>query len=82
VRGAALIARGDVNRVTEDLDLSSREPATVVVLPPVAVRAIREAGLEVQIVHAAPGFAGLSIEGAVCSYRAGAGLEYTFDCRR
>jgi hypothetical protein len=27
--GAALIVRGDVNRLTEDLDFFSREPATV-----------------------------------------------------
>jgi Nucleotidyl transferase AbiEii toxin, Type IV TA system len=61
--GAALIARGDVNRLTEDLDFFSREPATVDRLLPVAVRAIREAGLDVEIVRAAPGFAWLAIEG-------------------
>ncbi|MDQ6783886.1 MAG: hypothetical protein M3063_10665 [Actinomycetota bacterium] len=59
--GAALIARGDVLRGTEDLDFFGLDPRSVDVLLPSVQQALLQLGLDVRIVRAAPGFARLSV---------------------
>ncbi|MGI8491272.1 MAG: nucleotidyl transferase AbiEii/AbiGii toxin family protein [Acidimicrobiales bacterium] len=60
--GAALISRGDVDRHTEDLDFFGLDPTSVDRLL-VSVRpALLDAGFEVAVVRASPGFARLSVE--------------------
>lgn len=59
--GGALIARGDVNRLTRDLDFFTVEPARVDELLPVLESALRAAGWEVLEERVAPGFARLVV---------------------
>lgn len=60
--GAALIARGDVERRTEDLDFFGLDPRSVDRLLPAATEALQEAGFEIRVVRAASGFARLSVQ--------------------
>ena len=60
--GAALIARGDVQRQTRDLDFFGLTAAAVDRLVPAVDRALREAGLVVHHVQENPGFARLVVE--------------------
>ncbi len=62
VGGAALIARGDVQRQTSDLDFFGLTPAAVDLLVPAVDRALREEGLVVRHVQENPGFARLIVE--------------------
>lgn len=62
--GAALIARGDVQRETRDLDFFGLSAEAVDRLVPAVDRALREAGLTVQQVQVGPGFARLTVESA------------------
>ena len=62
--GAALIARGEVQRQTRDLDFFGLSGSAVDRLLPVAERALREAGLTVSRVQENPGFARLAVERA------------------
>ena len=59
--GAALIVRGDVDRLTRDLDFFTVEPNTVDVLLPAFEAAARKAGLTVVEEQAAHGFARLVV---------------------
>lgn len=59
--GAALIARGDVDRQTEDLDFFGLSPDSVDRLVPAVEGALRGAGLEVRVVRVAPGFARIGV---------------------
>jgi len=61
--GAALIARGDVQRETRDLDFFGLTPEAVDRLVPAAERALGEAGLTVRHIQQNPGFARLVVEG-------------------
>ena len=61
--GAALIARGDVQRETRDLDFFGLTPDAVDRLVPAVDRALREAGLRVLHIQENPGFARLIVEG-------------------
>lgn len=60
--GAALIARGDVQRQTRDLDFFGLTPAAVDLLVPAVDRALQDAGLVVRHVQVSPGFARLIVE--------------------
>jgi hypothetical protein len=60
--GAALIARGDVQRQTRDLDFFGLTGAAVDRLVPAAERALQAAGLAVQRIQVNPGFARLVVE--------------------
>jgi hypothetical protein len=62
--GAALIARGDVQRQTKDLDFFGLTTDSVDRLVPVVERALQAAGLTVRRVQDNPGFARLLVEGA------------------
>ena len=62
--GAALIARGDVQRETRDLDFFGLTADAVDRLVPAVERALRDAGLAVHQVQANPGFARLIVESA------------------
>lgn len=62
--GAALIARGDVQRQTRDLDFFGLTADAVDRLVPAVDRALRAAGLAVHHVQENPGFARLVVEGA------------------
>jgi hypothetical protein len=62
--GAALIARGDIQRQTRDLDFFGRTPDDVDRLVPAVDRALQEAGLVVRHVQVSPGFARLIVESA------------------
>jgi hypothetical protein len=59
--GAALIARGDVDRLTRDLDFFGPSAAEVDLLVPLVERAFREAGLSVQRVREGSGFYRLEV---------------------
>jgi nucleotidyltransferase AbiEii toxin of type IV toxin-antitoxin system len=59
--GAALIARGEVNRTTRDLDFFGRTGAAVDELAPAVDRALRSAGFEVQVIRQSPGFVRLFV---------------------
>lgn len=59
--GGALIARGDVHRLTRDLDFFASEPAQVDELLPVFEAALRAAGWEVIEERVAAGFARLVV---------------------
>ena len=59
--GGALIARGDVNRLTRDLDFFTVDPARVDELLPVLESALRAAGCDVVKERVAPGFARLVV---------------------
>jgi hypothetical protein len=61
--GAALIARGDVDRRTRDLDFFGLTPDAVDHLLPAVDRALGEAGLAVRHVQESHGFARLIVEG-------------------
>jgi hypothetical protein len=61
--GAALIARGDVQRQTRDLDFFGLTPEAVDRLVPAIDRALRDAGLVVHHVQENHGFARLVVEG-------------------
>jgi hypothetical protein len=61
--GAALIARGDIDRLTRDLDYFATEPGHVDRLLPVLEAALHGAGLVVERRQVAPGFARLIVEG-------------------
>ncbi len=60
--GAALIARGDVQRQTRDLDFFGLTPDAVDRLVPAVERALQEAGLVVHHVQESSGFARLIVE--------------------
>jgi hypothetical protein len=60
--GAALIARGDVQRRTRNLDFFGLTPDDVDRLVPAVDRALHEAGLVVRQVQVSPGFARLIVE--------------------
>jgi Nucleotidyl transferase AbiEii toxin, Type IV TA system len=60
--GAALIARGDVQRQTRDLDFFGLTPDAVDRLVPAVDRALQEAGLFVHRIQESPGFARLIVE--------------------
>jgi hypothetical protein len=60
--GAALIARGDVQRETRDLDFFGLASEDVDRLVPSVDRALQEAGLVVRHVQVSPGFARLVVE--------------------
>ena len=60
--GAALIARGDVQRETRDLDFFGLTSASVDRLVPAVERALLAAGLTTQRVQVNPGFARLVVE--------------------
>ena len=62
--GAALIARGDVERRTRDLDFFGLDGAAVDRLVPAVDRALRAAGLTVRHVQDNPGFARMIVESA------------------
>lgn len=62
--GAALIARGDVDRLTRDLDFFGLSAAAVDRLVPAAVSALQDVGLTVHRVSEHPGFTRLVVEGA------------------
>jgi hypothetical protein len=62
--GAALIARGDVDRRTRDLDFFGLDPEAVDRLVPAAEQALRAAGLVVHRIQVNPGFARLVVESA------------------
>lgn len=62
--GAALIARGDVQRQTRDLDFFGLTPDAVDRLVPAVDRALRAAGLTVHQIQENPGFARLVVESA------------------
>jgi hypothetical protein len=62
--GAALIARGEVQRQTRDLDFFGLTAAAVDRLVPAVDRALRAAGLVVHHVQENPGFARLIVESA------------------
>jgi hypothetical protein len=59
--GAALIARGDVQRQTRDLDFFGLTGEAVDRLLPAAERALQAAGLEVERIQVNPGFARLIV---------------------
>ena len=59
--GAALIARGDVDRQTRDLDFFGLTGEAVDRLVPAAERALRVAGFEVERIQVNPGFARLIV---------------------
>jgi nucleotidyltransferase AbiEii toxin of type IV toxin-antitoxin system len=59
--GAALIARGDVDRLTRDLDFFGPSAAEVDLLVPLVELAFREAGLSVQRVREGSGFYRLEV---------------------
>lgn len=59
--GAALIARGEVQRQTRDLDFFGLTGEAVDRLLPAAERALRDAGLEVERIQVNPGFARLIV---------------------
>lgn len=59
--GAALIARGIVDRQTEDLDFFGRESPAVDRLAPAFEQAIRSAGITVTRLREAPGFVRLEL---------------------
>jgi predicted nucleotidyltransferase component of viral defense system len=59
--GAALIARGEVNRTTRDLDFFGRTGAAVDELAPAVDRALRSTGFEVQVIRQSPGFVRLAV---------------------
>lgn len=59
--GGALIARGDVSRLTRDLDFFALEPAQVDELLPIFEAALRAAGWEVFEERVAAGFARLVV---------------------
>jgi hypothetical protein len=60
--GAALIARGEIQRETRDLDFFGLAPDDVDRLVPAVDRALQEAGLVVRRVQVSPGFARLIVE--------------------
>ena len=60
--GAALIARGEVQRQTRDLDFFGLSGEAVDRLVPAAERALRAAGLTISRVQENPGFARLMVE--------------------
>ena len=60
--GAALIARGEIQRETRDLDFFGLTPDDVDRLVPAVDRALQEAGLVVRRVQVSPGFARLIVE--------------------
>ena len=60
--GAALIARGDVQRQTRDLDFFGLTPDDVDRLVPAVDRALQKAGLVVRRIQENPGFARLIVE--------------------
>ena len=60
--GAALIARGEIQRETRDLDFFGLAPDDVDRLVPAVDRALQEAGLVVRHVQMSPGFARLIVE--------------------
>ncbi len=62
--GGALIARGDVERRTRDLDFFGLTPAAVDRLVPAVDRALRAAGLTVHHIQESPGFARMIVESA------------------
>lgn len=62
--GAALIARGDEQRETRDLDFFGLSADAVDRLVPAVDRALRDAGLTVRHVQVSPGFARLIVESA------------------
>jgi hypothetical protein len=62
--GAALIARGDVQRQTRDLDFFGLTGAAVDRLVPAVDRALRDAGLVVRHIQENSGFARLVVESA------------------
>lgn len=62
--GAALIARGDVQRETRDLDFFGLTADAVDRLVPAVDRALRDAGLAVRHIQVNPGFARLVVESA------------------
>jgi len=62
--GAALIARGDVERQTRDLDFFGLTTDAVDRLLPAVERALRETGLTVDRIQVNPGFARLVVESA------------------
>jgi hypothetical protein len=59
--GAALIARGIVERQTADLDFFGKESAAVNRLAPALVRAARSAEMTVTVLREAPGFVRLEL---------------------
>ena len=63
--GGALIARGDVDRLTRDLDYFTIDPGQVDLLLPVLEGALRGAGWAVVEETVAPGFARLVIDDGV-----------------
>ena len=62
--GAALIARGDVQRQTRDLDFFGLTAAAVDLLVPAVDRALRDAGFAVHHIQENSGFARLVVESA------------------
>ena len=61
--GAALIVRGDIDRRTRDLDFFGLSSAAVDRLVPAVEEALGDAGLEVERVQSASGFARLIVSG-------------------
>jgi Nucleotidyl transferase AbiEii toxin, Type IV TA system len=59
--GAALIARGDIDRLTRDLDFFGPSAADVNRVVPVVERALGDAGLSVRRVRESPGFYRLEV---------------------
>lgn len=62
--GAALIVRGDVDRLTRDLDFFGLGPGDVDRVVPVFEAAVRAAGMTVERRQSAPGFARLVVSHA------------------
>jgi len=59
--GGALVAQGDVERTTRDLDYFATRPEQVLELLPVLEQTLRDAGLRVDTVRSAEGFARLLV---------------------
>jgi hypothetical protein len=59
--GAALIVRGDIDRKTRDIDFFGLSAAAVDRLVPIAEKALRDSGLQVERVVESPGFEAINV---------------------
>lgn len=75
--GGALVVLGLVDRPTRDLDYFATTPESVDRLWPVLVRALNDAGLEVEVRRAVPGF----VEFEIADASEGTSLDLSWDTR-